>query len=269
MRHETRFRLIEKNFIDVKAVSAEAAWGTPRKFNAYHIWVPLNYADGLSQSLYIRSPRSTSDPRAFDAAGYVVSFSQEAIPVLRCQHLEPFGPVSSLVANEWVTITDAVSHRAMVRTLEKMSAGPDRENVCGIKRSLALLKVLIVHISRLYALGKTSTHASEHSWIVERFTQFLRSQDCARDALRHFTTELAISPTYLNVIIRNNLGCTPSRLVQHNLLQKAKHMAINSQESMKEVASRLGFSDMAHFSKFFSVGAGMTFTDFKRTYQNL
>lgn len=268
MRHKTNSNPINRIVIQVKYISAGAAWNSRCQPNAYHIWVPQEYSTHVDGSLCILSPRTVSDHKMQSTAGYSISFSEEAILVLRCQHLQPFGAVSSLASGERVAIADAVSHRAMVGTLEKMMEESGRQNACGTGRNLALLKILIVQISRQYALRKAAAHISAQGRIVERFTQLLCSQDCARHAVKRLADELAISPMSFNAIIRNTLGDTPGRLVQHSLLQKAKHAAMHSQESMKEVAARLGFSDMAHFSKFFSAGAGMTFTDFKRTYQH-
>ncbi|WP_158288391.1 AraC family transcriptional regulator [Mucilaginibacter psychrotolerans] len=76
---------------------------------------------------------------------------------------------------------------------------------------------------------------------------------------------MAVTPAYLNNIVKDTLGNTTSYFIQQRILVEAKRLMTYDELNMKEVAYKLGFFDVSHFSKFFKRITGERFTDFKRT----
>lgn len=75
---------------------------------------------------------------------------------------------------------------------------------------------------------------------------------------------LAVSPSYLNCIIKEKFGLNTSYFIQQRILAEAKKLMTAHDTTMKEVAYKLGFFDVSHFSKFFKRNTGRRFTDFRR-----
>ncbi|SHL09505.1 AraC-type DNA-binding protein [Chitinophaga jiangningensis] len=103
-----------------------------------------------------------------------------------------------------------------------------------------------------------------------------RDQEITRDFFRildnHFINQrkvswyarvLAISPTYLNQVIKKSSGFPASHHIQQCIILEAKRLAVQEKKSMKEISYALGFDDLAHFSKFFKNNAGVNFSDFR------
>jgi len=157
----------------------------------------------------------------------------------------------------------------MLHTLNKMKEASNQQDASKNARLLALLNIFIIYVSRQYSSQKSQIDITEESRIVEKFIHSLNLQEYERLTVKRLAVELAMSPDHIKLIIRGKLGLTATQLIQHSLLKKAKHAAINSNESMKEIAFRLGFNDMSHFSKFFRAKAGMSFTEFKYAFQNI
>ena len=260
----------EWNFIKVKPSMKGAPCITQIQQTEYNIWIPSDNPIISPQSICIFLPGSRHNfPDFFASTGHIVSFPEEAIFILKCHHLEPFCTIPALCTNRWISITDANGYNAMLHTLNKIKETSNQQDASKNARLLALLNMFIIYVSRQYSLQKSQTEFTEQCRIVEKFIHLLNLQDCARLAVKRLAVELEMSPDHINLIIRGKLGFTATQLIQHSLLKKAKHAAINSDESMKEIAFRLGFNDMSHFSKFFRAKAGMTFTDFKNAFQNI
>jgi AraC-like DNA-binding protein len=75
---------------------------------------------------------------------------------------------------------------------------------------------------------------------------------------------LHVSAGYLNDTVREMSGAAASTHIQQRVIREAKRRILFEGSSMKEVAFSLGFSDQAHFSKYFKNISGKNFTDFKK-----
>ncbi|GAA4318122.1 hypothetical protein GCM10023149_16070 [Mucilaginibacter gynuensis] len=75
---------------------------------------------------------------------------------------------------------------------------------------------------------------------------------------------MSVTPAYLNNMIKDALGNTTSYFIQQRILVEAKRLMSLDELNMKEVAYKLGFFDVSHFSKFFKRTSGERFTDYKR-----
>lgn len=79
-----------------------------------------------------------------------------------------------------------------------------------------------------------------------------------------YARELAVTPNYLNEIIRKKTGIAASDHIKNRIILEAKREAVHGGGSMKEIAYRLGFDDLAHFSKYFKNATGRSFTEFRK-----
>ena len=84
-------------------------------------------------------------------------------------------------------------------------------------------------------------------------------------SVREYAAKLFVSPSYLNSVVKKNSGCSASYHIRGRIVREAKRQAMFGEMNMKEIAYHLGFSNSAHFSKFFKTIAGQTFSDFKQS----
>lgn len=79
-----------------------------------------------------------------------------------------------------------------------------------------------------------------------------------------YAKQLNVTPNHLNRILKCGTGITARQHIQNKIIEEAKKQVVRSGASMKEIAYELGFSDLAHFSKFFKRSCGINFMAFKR-----
>ena len=79
-----------------------------------------------------------------------------------------------------------------------------------------------------------------------------------------YAGQLAVTPNYLNRIVKKNTGFSAGHHIRQRVVLEAKRMGRYSDAGMKEIAYSLGFLDSAHFSRFFKTFAGINFSEFKR-----
>lgn len=72
-----------------------------------------------------------------------------------------------------------------------------------------------------------------------------------------YAGELGLSLTHLNRLVRAATGAAPSDLIAAKLIDEAKRDLIFSRAPIQDISYRLGFSDPAYFSRFFTKRTGM------------
>ncbi|MCE7060224.1 helix-turn-helix domain-containing protein [Dyadobacter sp. CY343] len=99
------------------------------------------------------------------------------------------------------------------------------------------------------------------------FSEFIKLLDVnyvTKKSVNEYAIALAVSPGYLSDAIKRVSGFTASFHIHQRVIRAAKKAAAGSRASMKEVAYQVGFTDIAHFSKFFRTQTGINFSDYKK-----
>ncbi|MCF0069551.1 helix-turn-helix transcriptional regulator [Dyadobacter sp. CY261] len=262
-------RTTNTDLIDARLLTGRPAAVPDIKPRTYRVVLGRHHAADSRYFLYLLPPgvRPCTKPDYLlsdDFSGYHVSFREEVVLMLQCEHLVPFGP---LAAGKRIAVTDPTAQERLIKTIQKIILAGHQTDAERVARLSGLLKILLVYVSRQYAARHTETDNPASDRILYRFKELLSYEPSGHKVLSDFASELSVSQNYLNVMIRKSWGYTASQLIQQNKIYRAKQAAISTHASMKEVAWSLGFHDMAHFSKFFRNGAGMTFTDFKKAFQ--
>lgn len=80
-----------------------------------------------------------------------------------------------------------------------------------------------------------------------------------------YAAQLAITPNYLNEVVKEQTARTAGAIIADRLMIEAKRLAYFSDLASQEIAARLGFQDPAYFSRFFKQQSGQTLSHFRRT----
>lgn len=128
-----------------------------------------------------------------------------------------------------------------------------------------LLHLLIMHFSRKMAPLVTNGMLGKDGELVKRFMQMIKEQVASKKMVIDYADALCVTPNSLNRAVKKVTGYTASYQIQQQIILEAKRQLLYTNVSMKEIAYRLGFDDMAHFSKFFkNNNSGKSFTCYKR-----
>jgi len=197
------------------------------------------------------------------AEGYVISFSYDYLqlaiissPLIQQLHLGISNLDSVPVPNSDHAFLSDLTNRIMQEY--DMSSGMKEEVVRG------LFQVFALYLSRATSQLKPTIDLRCNRYTKRFFTlldQHFRTLKMPAD----YADLMAVTPAYLNNVIKDNLGFTTSYFIHQRILTEAKRLMMFEELNMKEVAYKLGFFDVSHFSKFFKRITGERFTDYKRS----
>ncbi|SDH47014.1 Helix-turn-helix domain-containing protein [Dyadobacter soli] len=186
---------------------------------------------------------------------------EEAILLAGCQHIHPFcAPSQAYTCRMLVGAGLAGTLVNLISRIE--DAEP---NWHGQQKLLGLVKVLLVYIGRAYALRELPAESWEMG-VFTRFNKMVAADQFNRRPVTDYASALSVGLATLNTALRKVSGMTARQIIQYHIIYEAKKAAITSDLPMKTVASDLQFGDVAHFSKFFRIGAGTTYSDYKRAF---
>jgi YesN/AraC family two-component response regulator len=129
------------------------------------------------------------------------------------------------------------------------------------------LKIFLIYLTRQFERPDKEEGQSKNMELTRKFLDLIEKHFVEKRMVADYADELVVTANYLNEVIKKVSGFPASHHIQQRIILEAKRLAAYSTLSMKEVAYQLGFDDIAHFSKFFKNAAGMSFTDFKKSFK--
>jgi AraC family transcriptional activator of pobA len=101
--------------------------------------------------------------------------------------------------------------------------------------------------------------------ITMKFLQLVSINFMKEKELKFYADKLLISSKYLSNTVREITNQPPSKFITEALLNNAKILLLNSDNSIKEISNELDFSDQYAFGKFFKKHTGLSPSNFKKT----
>lgn len=195
--------------------------------------------------------------------GYLLSFAPEFFPVsLERSLLLSTSSGFNSPGGYPLEVTGTVRNE-MTRMMRLM----DREyNDTGLFKAevlRGLLKIFFIYLSRLTE-KEPPVRLNRKNQIVEHFLAILDEKFATLRRPADYADALAVTTNYLNETLKTVSGFTTSYHIHQRVILEAKRLAVYGDHSMKQVASRLGFDDVCHFSRFFKKASGQGFTEFKQ-----
>lgn len=123
---------------------------------------------------------------------------------------------------------------------------PKKEN--GIN---ALLKAILVYCDSKCNVKLNINGNAQDIGIVSRFKQLVSENYTQLHMVSDYAKMMSITPKYLNQVVKQIMGVTAKQVIQEQLIIQARRDLKFSNQSVKEIAFSLGFTDPFHFSSFF------------------
>lgn len=98
----------------------------------------------------------------------------------------------------------------------------------------------------------------------ENFRELANGQANKIRSVKEFAERLNVHPNYLTNIVKGETGKPASEWVQERTLAEAQSLLNNTKLTVSEITFQLGFSDTAHFGKFFKKRAGISPSEFRQ-----
>lgn len=87
--------------------------------------------------------------------------------------------------------------------------------------------------------------------LLFRFKQMVEEKFESWHKVSDYAGALAVTPKHLNHVVKTNIGCTAKDYIIDRIMTEAKRVLIHSDQSVKQIAIELGFSEPLHFNSFF------------------
>lgn len=151
--------------------------------------------------------------------------------------------------------------RALAATLplvleEHASVGPGRRAALA-----ALATLLVVQVARAVEAAEpqeTATGSDRRADLVRRFVRLVEARYRDQAPLSDYADALGVSVPHLTRVCRELLGLPARAVVHDRLVLEARRNLVYTSMTVSQVAFRLGFSDPAYFSRFFTERVGMS-----------
>jgi AraC-like DNA-binding protein len=125
------------------------------------------------------------------------------------------------------------------------------------------INIFMLYLSRSLTLKNPYPKYDSNTEKVIEFLALVKKHFLTKKMVSEYASQMAITPCYLNYIVKKISGFSASYHIQQCIMQEAKRQAVSEKMRLKELAYYLGFDDYAHFSKYFKNRCGMNFTSFR------
>lgn len=184
-----------------------------------------------------------------DTEGLVITLLKSHLSIPQDRQSE------SLTAPQHLPLSLASPDAAyLVETLRRLSAefADRRPNRDGLMA--AYTGLLLQMIARLGHDRAPNGQAGEDR--LDRLKGLIHRHFRDHRPVSFYAAELGLSLTHLNRLVRAATGEAPSDLIAAKLIDEAKRDLIFSRAPIQDISYRLGFSDPAYFSRFFTKRTG-------------
>ena len=218
---------------------------------------------------YLKPGRAIALDINEDARGYWISFSREFLQLYEKKTTEL---INSSFFNYFMNlpvIKIGSDMRSFMMTIANEML-QEFQNYFDLRLEIlkGLLKVFMIHLSRQFENDVSNISQSRKWDLLNMFYLMVEKNFATKKMIKDYAELLALTPGYLNEIVKEASGFSASYYIKQRIVLEAKRMAIFEGDSMKEIAYDLGFFDPAHFSKYFKNLSGINFTDFKKGVSN-
>lgn len=199
------------------------------------------------------------------AKGYVISFNSDILLLAQNQSTGSVtNPKDAVLAQGNMIRLSEDTSMEMEHLVQKMIREFDNFFLLRTEILMGFFKIFLIYLARQSEEVGQAAPQTRSADLVKKFFTAMEKKFITHKKVTEYAEHLAVTPNYLNEIVKKISGFSASYHIQQRIVLEAKRHATYSNSSMKEIAYHLGFDDIAHFSKFFKNVSGQSFTDFKK-----
>lgn len=136
------------------------------------------------------------------------------------------------------------------------------------------LELLLNYCSRFYE-RQFNTRTAQNKDIVTKAESILKEYyksgqlaEYGPPSLHFLAEKVNLSPTYLSDLLKKETGRSAKDHINDFLINKAKNLLLSTQDSVSEIAYKLGFNYPHYFSRLFKTKTGMTPNGFRESFEH-
>lgn len=132
------------------------------------------------------------------------------------------------------------------------------------------IELLLNYIKRFYSRQfitrktQNTTYVSKFRKLIKQYFDSEKVQRFGLPTVHYFASELNLSDSYLSDLLKKETGKNTQENIHVFVIEKAKNLLINSDDSISEIAYELGFEYPQYFSRLFKKKTGMTPLNYRK-----
>jgi AraC family transcriptional activator of pobA len=191
---------------------------------------------------------------AFENATFTSWFiSSENLKPEYLKLLEDISPVKALPLNHETFSIISETASLCIKHYERRH---ERLYISLLQDSCNALVALVA--SQFLARPKLADKSSRSEVNTKAFRSALERDFAIIKSPAEYAKNLNISTPYLNECVKNTTGYSVSYHIQQRSILEAKRLLYHSDQSVKEIASELGYDDSSYFTRLFAKITGMS-----------
>jgi AraC-like DNA-binding protein len=133
----------------------------------------------------------------------------------------------------------------------------------------AYLTVLLTYLSRLYKEQFKDAGISAEKLLLQQF--HAKVNECFRNLheVGNYADLMNISSGHLSEVVKFQSGKPAIKHIHERLVLEARRLLFHTQNSLKEIAFDLGFSDASYFNRFFKRETGVTPAEYRANIRKM
>ncbi|KXH81453.1 AraC family transcriptional regulator [Chryseobacterium kwangjuense] len=135
---------------------------------------------------------------------------------------------------------------------------------------LSLMSQVFISATRFFSKDidvRSSSASLSYFKHYQDFENLLEEYFTSQKSIAYYASLLEITPKHLNRIVQTVVRKTATDVITERVVLESKRMLIYLDESLVEIAFRLGYEEYSYFVRVFRKSSGMTPTQFMRKYK--
>ena len=127
----------------------------------------------------------------------------------------------------------------------------------------AYMTVLLTYLSRVYNRQLEHNPFPGDQLLLQKYHAAIEIHFRESYQVAHYAAMLHVSAGHLSEVVKARSGKPAIAHIHARVILEARRMLFHSEQSLKEIAFDLGFSDASYFSRFFKRETGMTPVEYR------
>jgi AraC family transcriptional activator of pobA len=115
----------------------------------------------------------------------------------------------------------------------------------------AYLTLLLTYLSRLYVEQYKAEESSLEKTLLKNYQEKINESFRELKEVGDYASQLNISPGHLSEVVKLQSGKPAIKHIHERVVLEARRLLFHTNNSLKEIAYDLGFSDASYFNRFF------------------
>lgn len=165
---------------------------------------------------------------------------------------------------------DAPELKKNITLFQELGKEYEAKNIMKEGMILSLMSRVFINATRLFSKDLNtmdSTAGLSYFKHYQDFENLIEQHFTEHKSIAYYASLMGISSKHLNRIVQTVVQKTATDIITERVVLEAKRMLMYLDESLVEIAFRLGYEEYSYFVRVFRKSSGMTPTQFMRKYK--